>query len=138
MLDEFRGLHTYFEEHMDCIEARMDHYETTLAGYGTRIDRMESDLRALHHHLSPFAYTTPPHHSLAHFTPIAHASHRSFPAASEDRETLGSRDTISSLIYFLLLVALSFSSETPIPLMTLMPLRWMTLRKMKTPIGLSQ
>ena len=79
---------------MDCLETHIDHYETTLAGYGTRMDSMENDLHALRQHLILFAYTPLPPHSSAHFSPTSHASHRPFPASSEDRETLGSHDTI--------------------------------------------
>ena len=55
---------------------------------------MENDLHALRQHLILSAYTPLPPHSSAHFSPTSHASHRPFPASSEDRETLGSHDTI--------------------------------------------
>ena len=58
------------------------------------MDSMESDLHALHQHFIPSGFASPPPRSPAHFTPTPHAFYRPFPAASEDREILGSRDTI--------------------------------------------
>ena len=80
IIHEFRDLRTYLGGRLDQLEARMDH--------------VESDVSALRQHFIPVYRASPLHHSPAHFTPTSHASHRPFPTASEDHETLGSYDTI--------------------------------------------
>ena len=80
IIHEFRDLRTYLGGRMDQLEVCMDW--------------VESDVSALRQHFIPVSYASPSHHSPAHFTPTSRASHRPFPTVSEDRETLGSRDTI--------------------------------------------
>ena len=118
----------------------MDHYETTLAGYGTRMDSVESAIHALCQHFIPSVYATSPPHSPTHFTLTFHASHRHFPTASEDRETLGSLDTIdpSDLLPPTSRIILQLVTRMILmPLMTLMLLRLMILTMIKTLMGLS-
>ena len=80
IIHEFRDLRTYLGGRIDQLEVHMD--------------RVESDISALCHHFIPVSHTSPSHHSPAHFTPTSRTPHYAFPTASEDCETLGSRDTI--------------------------------------------
>ena len=95
MLDNFKDLKLYIGEQISGLKA---HYDTRMDRHGTRVERIEYDVSSLHQHFFPTQHISPIHRSPVHFSPVAHTSQPSrtgdFLAASEDGETLGSRDTI--------------------------------------------